>query len=54
MAEIQAVGSDLKAQLDQEGAQVLLGSPQEFRQLILNEQSRWARLIKTTGIKAEQ
>lgn len=53
-ALIQAVGSNLKAQLDQEGAQVLLGSPQEFRQLILNEQSRWARLIKTTGIKAEQ
>jgi tripartite-type tricarboxylate transporter receptor subunit TctC len=50
----EAVGPELKAQLAQEGTEPLLGSPQEFRQLILSEQARWARLIKAAGIKAEQ
>jgi tripartite-type tricarboxylate transporter receptor subunit TctC len=50
----EAVGPDLRAQLAQEGTEPLLGSPQEFRQLILSEQARWARLIKAAGIKAEQ
>jgi tripartite-type tricarboxylate transporter receptor subunit TctC len=43
----------LKAQLADLGGEVLAGSPAEFGKLIVEEIKKWAKVIRTTNIKAE-
>jgi tripartite-type tricarboxylate transporter receptor subunit TctC len=52
-AEINAGLNDptLKGRLDQLGATVLMGSPADFAKLIGRETERWAKVIKSAGIK---
>ena len=53
--EINAGLSDpkIKARLADLGATVIAGSPSDFRKLIEDETEKWAKVIKSAGIKAE-
>jgi tripartite-type tricarboxylate transporter receptor subunit TctC len=43
----------IKAQLAELGAMVLAGSPADFGKLIAEDTEKWAKVIKSAGIKAE-
>jgi tripartite-type tricarboxylate transporter receptor subunit TctC len=53
--EINAALADptMKARLTDLGGTPLVGSPAEFGKLIVEETEKWAKVIKSTGIKAE-
>jgi len=44
---------DVRAQLAAQGIDVTAASAAEFRELIASELVRWARVIKTAGVKIE-
>jgi hypothetical protein len=43
----------MKARLAELGGTVLPGSPADFGKLLADETEKWAKVIKTAGIKAE-
>ena len=53
--EINAALEDpkLKARLAELGGTVLAGSPDDFGKLIVDDTEKWAKVIKSAGIKAE-
>jgi tripartite-type tricarboxylate transporter receptor subunit TctC len=53
--EINAVIADprMKARLADLGGTVISGSPAEFGKLIVDETEKWAKVIKSAGIKPE-
>jgi hypothetical protein len=44
----------IKARLEALDASAMPGSPANFGKLIADETERWSKVIRTTGIKAEQ
>jgi tripartite-type tricarboxylate transporter receptor subunit TctC len=54
-AEVDAALADpgLRARLAALGGTVLAGSPADFSKLIADETERWAKVVRTAGIKAE-
>ncbi len=44
---------DVRNRLDEEAALALSSSPEAFRAFIVAEQAKFARIIKTTGIRLE-
>ena len=46
-------GSEIKTQLANLGGTVLPGSLADFGKLIADETERWAKVIKSAGIKPE-
>jgi len=47
------VDPKIKARLAEMGGMLLAGSPAEFGKLITDETEKWAKVIKSTGIKPE-
>lgn len=43
---------DISTRLAADGGQILAGDPQQLSALIVEEASRWSKLVKTTGVKA--
>jgi tripartite-type tricarboxylate transporter receptor subunit TctC len=44
----------MRSELTKAGWEVVASSPEEFGQVIEAEQAKWARVVKLTGVKAEQ
>jgi len=42
-----------KTKLAELGSNVLVGSPDDFGKLVVEETEKWARVVKSAGIKAE-
>jgi tripartite-type tricarboxylate transporter receptor subunit TctC len=45
--------ADIVAKLSADGTEVVASSPEQFGALIKSELSRWAAVVKATGMKAE-
>ena len=44
---------EVRAQLAKMGNDVAGGTPEQFGQLVASDSERWARLVKTAGIKVD-
>jgi tripartite-type tricarboxylate transporter receptor subunit TctC len=45
--------ADVVSRLSADGTEVIASSPEQFRSLIKSELSRWATVVKSSGMKAE-
>src|SRR5262249_24083195 len=53
-ARERSLAPDVGARLQQQGALLPLGSPEEFAAFIAAERQRWSEVIRTAGIRLEQ